>query len=183
MDAQKYVIDVMLPIEEYALVSEEDTLYDAFITLEEAQEKRPKGRQKHRAVLVLNRNGDIVGKLGHLGFLKALEPGYKALGKMEMVSKSGLTRDYITSMMKDFDLLQDDLDEIRKKTKSIKMKDVMRPMTEQVDVNDTINEAIHKIIMWQVLSCLVTKGGRVVGILRISDLFDEVSRHILHENQ
>jgi hypothetical protein len=27
MDAQKYVIDVMLPLEEYALVSEDDTLH------------------------------------------------------------------------------------------------------------------------------------------------------------
>jgi CBS domain-containing protein len=181
MDAQKYVIDVMLPIEEYAVVSEEDTLYDAFITLEEAQEKLPEGRQKHRAVLVKDNNNQIVGKLGHLGFLKALEPGYKDLGQLDIVSKAGLTKEFITSMMKNFDLLQDDLDEIRKKTKTIKMKDVMRPMTEQVDVNDTINEAIHKIIMWQALSCLVTKGGKVVGILRISDLFDEVNRNILKD--
>jgi CBS domain-containing protein len=181
MDAQKYVIDVMLPLEEYALVSEEDTLYEAFIALEEAQAKIPEGRQKHRAVLVLNEEKKIVGKLGHLGFLKALEPGYKNLGQLDMVSKAGLTKEFITSMMKDFDLLQDDLDEIQKKTKTIKMKDVMRPMTEQVDVNDTINEAIHKIIMWQILSCLVTKGGKVVGILRISDLFDEVSRNILKD--
>ena len=179
MDEQKYVIDVMLPLEEYALVSEDDTLYEAFIALEEAQEKRPEGRQKHRAVLVRNKKNEIVGKLGHLGFLRSLEPGYKDLGQLDMVSKAGLTRDFITSMMKDFELLQDDMDEIRKKTKTIKMKDVMRPMTEQVDVNDTINEAIHKIIMWQILSCLVTKGGKVVGILRISDLFDEVSRNIL----
>ena len=181
MDAQKYVIDVMLPLEEYALVSEDDTLFDAFMALEDAQAKRPEGRQKHRAVLVRDKKNNIVGKLGHLGFLKSLEPGYKNLGQLDIVSKAGLTRDFITSMMKNFELLQDDLDEIRKKTKSIKMKEVMRPMTEQVDVNDTINEAIHNLIMWQVLSCLVTKGGKVVGILRISDLFDEVSRNILKE--
>jgi CBS domain-containing protein len=183
MDAQKYVIDVMLPLEEYALVSEEDTLYEAFIALEKAQERLPKGRQKHRAVLVLDKEKKIVGKLGHLGFLKALEPGYKNLGQLDIVSKAGLTKEFITSMMKNFDLLQDDLDEIRKKTHTIKMKDVMRPMTEHVDVNDTINEAIHKIIMWQVLSCLVTKGDKVVGILRLSDLFDEVSRNILRKEQ
>jgi len=181
MDAQKYVIDVMLPLEEYALVSEEATLYDAFITLEEAQHKVPEGRQKHRAVLVRNKDNEIIGKLGHLGFLKALEPGYKDLGQLDIVSKAGLTKDFITSMMKNFELLQDDLDEIRRRTKTIKIKEVMRPMTEHVDVNDTINEAIHKIIMWQVLSCLVTKGDKVVGILRLSDLFDEVSKNILNK--
>lgn len=182
MVAQKYVIDVMLPLEEYAVVSEDDTLYDAFKVLEEAQIKLPPGRQKHRAVLVRNEKNEIVGKLGHLGFLKALEPGYKNLGKLDMISKAGLTKEFITSMMKNFELLQDELDDIRNKTKTIVMKDVMRPMTEQVDVNDTINEAIHKIIMWQILSVLVTKGGKVVGILRISDLFDEVSRNILKKN-
>ena len=182
MDAQKYVIDVMLPLDEYALVSEDDTLYEAFIVLEEAQIKRPPGRQKHRAVLVRNNKKEIVGKLGHLGFLKALEPGYKNLGELDAISKAGLTKEFIMSMMKDFELLQDDLDDIRIKTKTIKMKEVMRPMTEQVDVNDTINEAIHKIIMWQILSVLVTKGGKVVGILRLSDLFDEVSNNILKKN-
>jgi len=182
MDAQKYVIDVMLPLDEYALVSEDDTLYEAFVALEEAQKKRPAGRQKHRAVLVRNNKNEIVGKLGHLGFLKALEPGYKNLGELDVISKAGLTKEFIMSMMKDFELLQDDLDDIRIKTKTIKMKEVMRPMTEQVDVNDTINEAIHKIIMWQILSVLVTKGGKVVGILRLSDLFDEVSNNILKKN-
>jgi len=182
MDTKKYVIDVMLPLEEYAVVSEDDTLYDAFIALENAQKKRPASRQKHRAVLVRNSNNEIVGKLGHLGFLKALEPGYKNLGELDGISKAGLTKEYITSMMKNFELLQDDLDDIRNKTKTIKMKEVMRSMTEQVDVNDTINEAIHNIIIWQILSVLVTKGGKVVGILRLSDLFDEVSRNILKNN-
>ena len=179
MDAQKYVLDIMLPLDEYAVVSDDATLFEAFIALEEAQKKRPPDRQKHRAVLVKNKENKIVGKLGHLGFLKALEPGYKNLGELDMISKAGLTKEFITSMMKNFELLQDDMADIRNRTKSIKMKDVMRPMTEQVDINDTINEAIHKIIMWQILSVLVTKGGKVVGILRLSDLFDEVSRNIL----
>jgi len=165
----------------YIINSEDDTLFEAFIALEEAQKKRPPGRQKHRAVLVRNKNNEIVGKLGHLGFLKALEPGYKNLGELDMISKAGLNKEFITSMMKNFELLQDDLDDIRTRTKTIKMKDVMRPMTEQVDINDTINEAIHKIIMWQILSVLVTKGGKVVGILRLSDLFDEVSWNILQK--
>ena len=179
MDTQKYVRDVMLPLDEYAVVSEDDTLFDAFLALEKAQKKRPPGRQKHRAVLVRNKKNEIVGKLGHLGFLKALEPGYENLGELDLISKAGLSKEFITSMMKNFDLLQDDLDVIRNRTKTIKMKNVMRPMTEQVDINETINEAIHKIIMWQILSVLVTKSGNVVGILRLSDLFDEVSSSIL----
>jgi predicted transcriptional regulator len=179
MDALKYVVDIMLPLEEYAVVSEDATVYDAFIALEEAQKKLPPDRQPHRAVLVVNKENKIVGKLGHLGFLKALEPGYKNLGQLDMISKAGLSKEFITSMMKNYGLLQDDLDAIRNRTKTIKIKDVMRPVTEHIDINDTINEAMHKIIMWQTLSVLVTKGDTVVGILRLSDLFDEVSNNIL----
>jgi CBS domain-containing protein len=181
MPTQKYVLDIMLPLNEYAVVSEEATLYDAFITLQEAQKKLTPGRQPHRAVLVVDKEKNIVGKLGHLGFLKALEPGYNDLGQLDMISKAGLTKEFINSMMKNYSLLQDDLEDIRNRTKKIRIKDVMRPVTEQVDVNDTINEAIHKIIMWQILSVPVTKGGKVVGILRLSDLFDEVSRNILQK--
>ena len=81
--------------------------------------------------------------------------------------------------LKNYGLFQHEFDEIRNRIKTIKMKDVMRPVKEHIDVNDSINEAMHKIIMWQMLSVLVTKGDTVVGILRLSDLFDEVSRNIL----
>jgi CBS domain-containing protein len=181
VDTQKYVIDVMLPLDDYAVVSEDATLYDAFVVLKEAQKKLPSNRQPHRAVLVIDRNKNIVGKLGHLGFLRALEPKYKNLGQLDIISKAGLTKEFISSMMENFGLMQDDLEDIRTRTKNITIKDVMRPVTENVDINDTINEAIHKIIMYQTLSALVTKGGEIVGILRLSDLFDEVSQNILKE--
>lgn len=181
MATQKYVKDIMLPLSEYAIVSMEATLYDAFVMLKESQKKIPKGRQPHRAVLVVDKDNNIVGKLGHLGFLRALEPRYKNLGQLDMISKAGLTKEFITSMMNNYGLMQDDLEDIRIRTKKIIVKDVMRPVTENVDINDTINEAIHKIIMFQTLSALVTEGDKIVGILRLSDLFDEVSRNILKD--
>jgi hypothetical protein len=41
--------------------------------------------------------------------------------------------------------------------------------------------AIHKIIMWQCLSVLVKRGNEVVGILRTSDLINEIENCILKE--
>ena len=181
MAVKKYVRDIMLPLSEYAVVSMDATLYEAFVALKEAQKKLPQGLQPHRAVLIVDKDDKIVGKLGHLGFLRALEPRYKSLGQLDLISKAGLTKEFITSMMDNYGLMQDDLKDIRVRTKKILVKDVMRPVTENVDIDDTINEAIHKIIMYQTLSALVTKDGRIVGILRLSDLFDEVSRNILRE--
>ncbi len=64
----KYVKDLMFPIDEYAVVNEEATLYDAFVVLEKAQQNLPKGQQRHRAVVVADKNFNIIGKLGYLGF-------------------------------------------------------------------------------------------------------------------
>jgi len=51
MDAMK-IKDLMVPLEEYATVSDSATLYEAVLALEEAQEKFDHLPYKHRAVLV-----------------------------------------------------------------------------------------------------------------------------------
>jgi CBS domain-containing protein len=175
----KHVRDIMTPLEEYTIVSENDTLYNAFMALKKSKENLRPGQHTHRAVLVVDRDNKIVGKLGHLGFLKALEPKYKVMGDLDMISKAGLNTDFISSMMNDYDLWQDELDDVRSRSKNIKMKDVMRLTTENIDINASMNEAIHKIVMYQMISILVIENDKVVGLLRLTDVYDEVSRNIL----
>lgn len=179
----KIVKDLMFPIDEYAVVSEHATLYDSFVALDKSQRNLPVGRQRHRAVLIADKNFKIIGKLGHLGFLKALEPKYGDIGNLDGIYTAGVSKSFITSMMDSFQLWKSDMKDIIRRAHSIKIKDVMRPFSEHVDVNEPINEAIHKIIIWQTISALVTDGDEVVGILRVSDVFDEISRSVLLENK
>jgi CBS domain-containing protein len=53
------VKDLMVPLSEYATVSEDATLYDAVLSLEEAQEKFEDRhtRYRHRAILILDDTG------------------------------------------------------------------------------------------------------------------------------
>ncbi len=81
----KKVKDIMLPLDEYAIVSENATLYDAFKALKDSQDKLDPGRQPHRAVLVVNKKNKVLGKVGHLAFLKALEPKYDQLGDLHVL--------------------------------------------------------------------------------------------------
>ncbi len=53
------------------------------------------------------------------------------------------------------------------------------PAKMKIDENATINEAIHKMVMWQTLSIIVSRGEKVVGILRLSDLFDHIAKYII----
>ena len=176
----KHVKDLMVPIEEYAIIKENSTLYDAFVALEEAQRNLPEGRQPHRAVLVINKKEKLVGKIGHFAFLKALEPKYKDLGNLHTISQAGISTDIITSIMEDFDFWKGEIQEIFKSAKKIKVKQIMHPVTENIDEDASLREALHKIVMWQSLSVLVTKGKQVVGILRLSDLFEYIAQAILN---
>ena len=174
----KCVKDLMVPLNEYAVVSQEATLLEAILTLEEAQRKLPSGRQRHRAVLVVDDNNKVIGKIGQLAFLKALEPKYNLLGDLGKLSRVGVSQDFISSMMEHFRFFQDSLTDLCKRGQTIMVKDVMHPLTENIDENDSLSEAIHMIVILQTLSLMVTRENEVVGLLRLSDLFEEVTKQV-----
>jgi len=68
------VKDLMVPLSEYATVSEDATLYDAVLSLERAQEnfEDKHTRYRHRAILVLDKDDQVVGKLSQLDVLRSL---------------------------------------------------------------------------------------------------------------
>ena len=68
MDEIIRVADLMVPIDEYATVSDDATLYEAVIALEKAQEEldRKQHHYLHRAILVYNKNNHICGKISQL---------------------------------------------------------------------------------------------------------------------
>jgi CBS domain-containing protein len=168
----------MVPLEEYAVVGPNASLLDAVLALERAQRTVTPGRQPHRAVLVVDRRGKVVGKLGHLGFLKALEPRYNAMGDLKTLSRVGLSTEFISSMMGHMSLWTDSFEDLCQRARSTRVEDVMRPVTESISENAPLPEALHQIIVCQSLSLLVTQGSDVVGILRLSDLFTAVTQAI-----
>jgi len=170
--------DIMLPLDDYAVVLEDATMLEAICALDEAQKKLAPGRQPSRAVLVANQNGKIIGKIGQLAFLKGLEPKYNDMGDLGTLSRVGLSADFITSMMENLRLWKDSFFDTCQRAKTTKVKDIMRPVAESIQVDAPLSEAIHKIVMYQTLSLLVTQGDKVVGILRLSDLFEEIGDQI-----
>ena len=68
---QMKVKDLMVPIEEYATVSQDATLFEAVQALERAQEKlnRTQCLYLHRAILVFDQNKKIIGKISQLDIM------------------------------------------------------------------------------------------------------------------
>lgn len=173
----KRVKDIMVPLAEYATVSTEATLFEAVIALEEAQRNFGKDRYKHRAILVYDEKKKIVGKLSQLDVLRSLEAGYSRIGDIKAISHSGFSQDLIKSLMEKYDLWQTPLEDICRKGYQIKVKAIMYTpgQGEYVDQDASLNEAIHQLIMGHHQSLLVTAGKDIVGILRLTDVFSQVT--------
>ncbi|MBD3402602.1 CBS domain-containing protein [candidate division GN15 bacterium] len=172
------VRDLMVPLDEYAVVSIDATLADAVRALDEAQARLPEGRQPHRAVLVTDHNGTIVGKIGQLAFLKGLEPKYNMMGEFDRMSRAGVSDELMSTMRNHFQLFEDPINDICERGATVPVRDVMHPVKESVAESATLTEALHHFVVWQQLSLLVTAGGKVTGLLRLSDLFEVFAKRI-----
>jgi CBS domain containing-hemolysin-like protein len=175
----KLVKDIMVPLDDYAVVSDTATLLDAVIALEKAQSRLPVGRDPFRAVLVVNSQGRVVGKVGQWSVLKALEPKYQLLGDdVHKLAVAGVSDQFLASTMEHFRFFKDKLSDLCMGAYDRRVTDVMNPVTEYIDENAGLCDAIHVLVMRQTLSVLVKRKDTVVGLLRLSDLFQEVTRHM-----
>jgi hypothetical protein len=170
------VRDLMVPLDEYPTISRDATLYDAILAFNAAQKKLPPGRSPYRAVLVVDENGRVIGKLGQLAFLKALEPKFSVIGDLEKLTVAGVSSEFINSMLEHYRLFEDTFTDLCRRGHALRVGDVMNPIDEIVDEDMSLGDAIHKIVLWQQLSLLVMREGKAVGLLRLSDLCDEVAR-------
>lgn len=170
------VKDLMVPLAEYATVSQEATLYEAVLALEEAQHKFRKRLYKHRAILVYDQDGKIVGKVSQNDVIRGLEPRYKDIGDISKIPHSGLAPAFIKSMMATHGLWQRPLEEICRNAARKKVRDFMYTPAqgELVEEEATLDEAVHQLVVGYHQSLLVTRGERVVGILRLTDVFTEI---------
>lgn len=171
------VKDVMVALEDYATVSENATLHEAVKALEEAQKNFDRNKYRHRAVLVYDSRRNIVGKLSQLDVLKSLEPRYEGIGDLKGVSRYGVDADHIRQMIKDYGLWKQPIDDICRKASTLIVKDIMYTPTqgEYVAESVTLNEAVHQLIIGQHQSLLVTDGERIVGVVRLTDVFKKIT--------
>ncbi|MDC3237251.1 CBS domain-containing protein [bacterium] len=175
----KIVKEMMIPLAEYTTVSEDANLLEAVMALEKAQVEFDQTGYRHRAILVLDQNGHIVGKVSQHDILIALELNYKKIEENEKgtLSRFGLSNMFIKYTMKEYNLWDKPLDHLCKKAMQRNVKEFMyAPMEgEFIDENETMNNAVHKLIIGKHHSLLVTQRGKIAGVLRLSDVFEKIT--------
>jgi len=180
------VKDLMVPLSEYATVAEGSTLFDAILALEKAQlEFDYKHTQyHHRAVLILDKDKRVVGKLSQFDVLKALEQKNEKTERIDDISMFGFSDQFVKSLKKKHSLTGVPLDTICTRAASRKVEDFMQAYSEgeYIDENSTLDAAISQIITGDHFSLLVAKENEIVGILRLSDVFAAVF-HVMKESE
>lgn len=171
----------MVPLSDYATVSEEDSLVKAFKVLKQARDDE-KFIYKHRAVLVYDKDENVVGKVSIRDFLKAIEPKYNKFEDSDSsggigLSRFGLSQKFLNAMVENFNLWEESLEDLVKKSLNLKVKDFMySPSREEyIDIDSSLSGVVHQFIMGSHQSLLVLDKGKVVGILRLTDVFNLVA--------
>jgi len=174
------VKELMVPVESYATVSLDATLYEAIITLEIAQESLDPSQYKHRAVLVLDNGGKVLGKLTMKDILTALEPKYSTVGGSEVLSRSGHSPELIKSMLEDNVLWHEPFEFVCERASQMKVGDFVKTpeVQELIDENVTFGEAIHQLLTLPYIALLVKRDDEIIGILRLSDVFATICNEI-----
>ena len=170
------VEELMVPLAEYATVSQDASLNEAVLALEKAQQHVEESREKHRAILVLDKKGHVVGKIDQWTVLWAIEPRYKHIGDIRETSRYGFSPEFLRSMVESVGLWQKPLENLCKKAAEINVKEIMQALTatEFIQEDSSLDQALHQMVMGRHASLLVKKGDSVVGVLRQSDVFKEI---------
>jgi len=170
------VKELMVPLAEYAIVSEDATLYEAVMALEQSHTQGYPERDRHRAVLVLDSDNRLVGKLNIWDVLNGIEPRYRELAYPRETPPQGFGSEFIRSMLETYGLWRKPLSELCSKASAMSVREFMHIPSEgeYVEEEATLDQAIHQLVMGHYQSLLVTREDSIIGILRLSDVFKAI---------
>ena len=177
-----FVKDVMLPLTDVPIIAEDATLADAVSALARAQHRRPADRLPFRVILVLNARAQVVGKLGHLAFIQALEPGFGPPEERETLQRAGVDPALVESLSQYKRFWEGDLELACRRAAHLRVGDVMRSVGESVDESTSLLDAISTLVRLGTLSILVRRGDEAVGLLRLADIYDAAARLLMQEH-
>jgi predicted transcriptional regulator len=87
---------------------------------------------------------------------------------------------FIDSQERDLGLWNKPLENLIEKASNVKIRHLIREFAdgETVAEDASLDTALHQMIMGRFQSLLVTRAGDITGILRLTDVYDEISRRI-----
>lgn len=172
------VKEIMIPILNYVTVREENTLVEVLQALE--QSRKSEKAHAHRDAIVVDANGEFLGKLTMIDVFRALEPNYAKIEKQK--KKPTLTDEFVRRAAKDFNLWIEPAQTICERGSRLKVSNVMHipEKSEYIKETDSLEIALHLYVMGIHQPLIVkNKEGKVTGVLRFGDIFEAVRQQLL----
>jgi len=170
------VHDIMVPISEYATVPEGVTLFEAVMALEKAQAQFDNSLYRHRAVLILDRQNRVVGKLSQLDVLHALEPKTEDSEHLRDLARYGFGKPFLAKVREKNRRKSVSLTEFCYGPANEPVEKFMQAPSEgeYIQEDASLEAAIYQLSLGKHLSLLVSRGEEIVGVLRLSDVFGAI---------
>ena len=166
MANDKKVKDLMIPLEDFPHIPYWFTLRQAMAIVREAAVKF-EGAFEPRAVLVFDEKYQLMGILTLRNMIKGLEPNF-------------LQETSLVEMDPNLTVLTGDLLGPNMRAASQRpVNEVMCPIQVTVDAGAPVAKALYLMIQENVGFLPVMQAGKVAGMIRLSDLFNEVAQVVL----
>jgi CBS domain-containing protein len=168
MAYQKTAEQLMIRLEDYPHIPYWFTLRQAMAIVREAAVKF-EGSFEPRAVLVFDEKYQLMGILTLRDIIIGLEPRF--------LQETGLIKmdPSLTVLLGDFFGPK-----IKEQSQRV-VSEVMSPIKITVNAEDPFTKPLYLMIQGNVGLAPVMQGGKVVGMLRLSDLFGEIAKIVLGE--
>ena len=170
---EKKAGDIMIPIEDYTTIDPDSTIKEGILKLKRSFESAVSTSRimetGHRSILVLDYGGELVGILSILDLIEALRPAYLSAPKPSMADSMQYSPMFWTGLF-------------TTQAKGLvdkKIRDVMSDAPLTIDEDTNLMEIANLIYAEKSRRMAVTRGGKVVGVLREQEIFFEMAKIIL----
>ena len=173
MPVKLKVKDMMIPIDDYAVTTTDKPLKEAIPELMKIYCQVETGKcteAGHRTALVLDAQGELVGILDFKSILKVLIPEI-AGGISGKLRALGVSVAFAEADAHDMDQAKQGFRSRVKQNAQTLVKDVMLKIRGTIDANAGFLDALKMIYRNKITILPVYEGGKLVGVLRDSDLF------------
>jgi len=172
---EKRVMGIMVPLQEYTMVSAEDSVKDAILKLKASfASKLSTSRLMetgHRSVLVMDDKNIVQGILAIRDLLELILPSYLTAPKPSMADSIQYSPMFWQGMF---------IKEVKQKSE-IRIRDVMSPAPLTIEGTASLMEAAYMMMKNNARRLVVKIAGKVIGVIREQDLFFEMEKILREE--
>lgn len=163
---------IMIRLDDYTSIGPEQTVREAIQALMRSFEGLISSSRVmetgHRSLLVCDANREVIGTLSIVDLIEAVRPGYLSAAKPSMADSIQYSRMFWTG------LFSSQVKALADK----KVGEVMSDTPPCMDEDTNLMELADFMYTNQVRRVLITRGGKVVGVVREQELFFEMA-HII----